>query len=200
MKCLNLWPILCGLEVAPFDREYLDRLRAAMLSTHDKHSTGLQIWDRKAHNIFADPTDDLLTLKTYALDAVSRMAGHSVLINAVEGRELVRKSGQEILPHTDRDEGDITAQFFLDGEDPLGMMPDALWGASNQFGPNVFSLCDPALHGSEKRLPWEGNYNVWLAPFRGLFILYPSRLPHYQRPYEGDGQFVQVLINMKVVS
>ncbi len=199
MKFLNLWPSLCAVDLAPFDAAYLGRLRNEMLNVHSRYSTGPQIWDRKRHNICEFPSDDLLALKAYAIDALERMVGYTVLIGSVEGRELVRSSGQEILPHTDRDEGDITAQFFLDGEDPCGLDEDAFWSKCNEFGSNVFSLCDPSLHGAERRLPWEGNYNVWLAPFKGLFVMYPSRLPHYQRPYEGAGKFVQVLINMKVV-
>lgn len=169
-----------------------------MLDTHAKYSTGPNIWDRVEHDIFANPTDELVQVCRYASNAVKNLFGESVNICSFEGRELVRVDGMEILPHTDRDEGDLTAQLFLDGANPCGMSEEQVWAESNKFGNNVFSLCDPSLLGSEKRLPWEDFYNVWVAPFRGLFIVYPSRLPHYQRPYVGDGKFVQILINMRL--
>lgn len=199
MKHIQLWPVLCGFEMAPFDASFNDALRGQMIDAHRKYSNGPQHWHRIPHNLFDKPTAEVDELRRYVEGAVDRMVGRPVMLDHFDGREIVRRTSEEIWPHTDRDEGEITAQYFLDGEDPSGMTPEEVWSASNAASSNAFSICDPSLHGSEVRLPWEGYHNLWITPFKGMLVIYPSRLPHFQRHYEGEGLFVQIVMNMKVV-
>lgn len=191
----TLWPIRIGAWIAPFDGEFLEGLRDELLDFHRSYSTGCEIWERIPHNLADAPSLRLQAAFNWTVACASEYAGSPLEIAHIDSRELVRVPGQEILHHTDRDEGDLTAQFFLDGWTPH---PGLRWDEINQFGENAFHLDDPSMYGSERRMSWEQHHRCWVMPFRGLLVLYPSRLPHAQRPHMGEGQFVQLLINLKV--
>jgi hypothetical protein len=190
-----LWPIRVGAWFCPFDGEFLEGLRGELLAAHQSFSTGSEIWERLPHNLADVPTQRLRAVFDWTVSCVHEYTGKPLEILHIDSRELVRVAGQEILHHSDRDEGDITAQFFLDGLNPH---PGVSWDDINRFGENAFHLDDPSMYGSERRMPWEQFHRCWIQPFKGLVVLYPSRLPHAQRPYKGDDRFVQLLINLKV--
>lgn len=187
----DLWPTRCGIWVAPFDGATLDAMEKEAFACHAKYSTGPEIWDRVPHNIFDEPSENMQKIKSLFIEKVGEMVGGPFHIAECAGREIIRENGREILPHADRDEGDLSAHIFLSGEPVSELSPNAL-REINQLGDNAFSLCDPTHLGMDRRLPWEGYYNFWVKPRRGLFVIYPSRLLHFQRPYVGEGRFAQI--------
>jgi hypothetical protein len=190
-----LWPIRVGAWLSPFDGEFLAGLRDELLEAHQSFSTGPEIWERLPHNLADLPTPRMRAAIDWTGACVREYTDQPLKTLHFDSRELVRVPGQEILHHTDRDEGDLTAQFFLDGlNPPLGVS----WDDINRFGENAFHLDDPSMFGSERRMPWDQFQRCWVLPFKGLIVLYPSRLPHAQRPYMGEDRFVQLLINIKV--
>ena len=192
------WIVRCGLWKAPFDAAFLAGLREDMVANYRRYSRGDTHWMREEHNIFDQPGERVSLLRDYFLDRLEEYAAPCALppVASLRAREIVRPHGEEILVHADRHEGHLSAHLVLDGDDLPSGLSDAEVGARvNRFCPNAIAVCDPGADGMDQRMPWEGYSTLWIKPHRGLFVLYPSKLRHFVRPYLGDGLFVQITMS-----
>ena len=124
-------------------------------------------------------------------------------ITSLQGREVVRTRGVEIMPHSDEDECHLQAVYFPNG--PELDSGQSLQSQVNQYGPNAFAICNPDWRSSgfgKRLMPWEQHAKYWIKPHRGLLVAFDARAVHFQKPYPGDplrdDPFVQVLLNIKV--
>jgi hypothetical protein len=166
--------------------------------------TGGEIWDRKPHDIFDGSVSLASMLASEALLVLQRdFIGPKGRIIHLQGREVVRTCGVEIMPHSDEDECDLQAVYFPNGPelDP----GQSFHSQVNQYGPNAFAICNPDWRSSgfgKRLMPWEQNAKYWIKPHRGLLVAFDARAVHFQKPYPGDSlvdaPFVQVLLNIKV--
>jgi len=196
---LALFPLAAGvydLNLPPeFDRALYDDL----IAVHGSMKLGTEIWNRVAHDVFDGSVPRATELARAAMPRIAEFIGPYGRAISLQGREVVRERGVEIMPHADEDECHLQGVYF-----PVGPEIDRtreLLPQINQYGPNAFAICNPDWRASgfgAYRMPWEAGSKFWVAPHRGLLICFDSRAVHFQKPYNGDTPFLQVLLNVKV--
>lgn len=109
----------------------------------------------------------------------------------VENRALVIHDYGHIDTHCDNREGDVSAVFFLTGQEPA----DPAHGLGNP----TFWIEDERMHLDQQRLPWEGSHGYQIRPAPGRCIVLPSRVPHHQHPFMSpDGNpHMQIVAHFK---
>jgi hypothetical protein len=197
---LNLFPTVAGIwslgRSAEADRELYDTL----LDVHGRMKTGGEIWDRYAHDVFDGSIPAASQLAAAALPVIERefIGPHGQIVH-LQGREVVRANGVEVMPHSDEDECHLQAVYFPNGpelDERIGLLEQV-----NVFGPNGFAICNPDWRSSgfgKFLMPWESHAKFWIKPHRGLLVAFDARAVHFQKPYQGDAPFMQVLLNIKV--
>jgi hypothetical protein len=201
---LELFPTMAGVWALNLGPQFDRSLCLELLRIHSGMKTGGEIWDRKTHDIFDGSVSLATMLAREALPVLQRdFIGPKGRITSLQGREVVRTHGVEIMPHSDEDECDLQAVYF-----PNGSELDSgrgLHSQVNQYGPNAFAICNPDWRSSgfgKRLMPWEQNAKFWIKPHRGLLVAFDARAVHFQKPYPGDllreDPFVQVLLNIKV--
>lgn len=198
---LELFPTKVGmwsLDTGPeFDQKLYDDLMTVYASMKTE---GGEVWNRQAHNIFDGTIVSAKQLAGNALTLIQReFIGPSGRITHLQGREVVRYAGTEIMPHSDEDECHLQAVYFPNGPelDPLLDLQEQV----NQYGPNAFAICNPDWRSSgfgKCLMPWETHAKYWIKPHRGLLVAFDARAVHFQKPYMGEEPFMQVLLNIKV--
>ncbi len=196
---LDLFPLKTGIWSLGMDAVFDQGLYEELLQLNACMQTGDQIWERKDHNIFDGHSPRCQTLQAAVLSKVQELLGPNGRVAHVQGREVVRASGVEIMPHNDEDECDVQAVYFPLGpelDDDLSLMPQV-----NQFAPNGFAICNPAWRSSGFAgllMPWESPSKFWIKPHRGLLIAFDARAIHFQKPYFGGQPFMNILFNIKL--
>lgn len=196
---LDLFPLAVGVYdlglSADFDRALYDDL----LSVYGAMRLGEEIWNRQRHDIFDGSVPRATALARAAMPRIADFIGPHGRATSLQGREVVRERGVEIMPHADEDECHLQGVYF-----PVGPEIDRgseLLAQINRYGPNGFAICNPDWRASgfgSMRMPWESGSKFWIAPHRGLLVVFDSRAVHFQKPYHGDTPFMQVLLNVKV--
>jgi hypothetical protein len=196
---LDLFPMRIGFWNLGLGREFDAALRDELLGVHQRHTTGPEIWDRMQHNIFDGSQPYCTVLADRARASLAEFVGADDLIDRVDGREIVRSHGVEIMPHSDADYAHIHCAYFPQGGE---LDPDAdLRKQVNHYGENGYAVCstDFRTPGSLSPLmPWEMHRKYWIKPMRGLLVAFDARAVHFQKPYLGYGVFVQALINVSI--
>ncbi len=109
----------------------------------------------------------------------------------IENRALIIEDRGFINTHRDSREGDVTAVFFLTGQEGRPV---------NSVGNPRFVLEDERMYFDEPRLPWEGRHGYSICPSPGLCVVFPARVPHNQHPFRAglDGlPHMQIVANFK---
>ena len=201
---LELFPTMAGIWVLHLGDSFDHFLCKELLRLHQSMTTGTEIWDRRPHDIFDGSVSLATMLAREALPVLQRdFIGPKGRITSLQGREVVRTRGVEIMPHSDEDECDLQAVYFPNGSE---LDPGrGLHSQVNQYGPNAFAICNPDWRSSgfgKCLMPWEQHAKYWIKPHRGLLVAFDARAVHFQKPYPGDplrdDPFVQVLLNIKV--
>jgi hypothetical protein len=197
---LNLFPTVAGLWALNAPTAFDQTLYEDLLQVHSAMKTdGEEIWNRQAHNIFDGSIESCNVLLAHVAQKIQELMGPHGRIKHVQGREVVRHHGTEIMPHNDEDECDLQAVYF-----PFGPELDTnadLMEQVNQYGPNGFAICNPAWRSSGfggLLMPWEAHAKFWIKPHRGLLVAFDSRAIHFQKPYVGEQPFMNILFNIKV--
>jgi len=192
---------MVGIWSLATEPEFDQKLYDDLLAVHASMKTeGGEIWSRQTHNIFDGTIASANQLAGNALTLIQReFIGPSGRISYLQGREVVRYSGTEIMPHSDEDECHLQAVYFPNGPeiDPLLDLQEQV----NQYGPNGFAICNPDWRSSgfgKCLMPWETHAKYWIEPHRGLLVAFDARAVHFQKPYMGEEPFMQVLLNIKV--
>ncbi len=198
---LNLFPTAVGLWTLNTPSSFDQCLYQDLLTVHGAMKTGAgEIWDRHPHDIFDGSVSSATQLARMALPVLQRdFVGSQGRITHLQGREVVRVAGVEIMPHSDEDECHLQAVYFPNGPE-LDLSQD-LQQQVNQYGPNAFAICNPDWRSSgfgKCLMPWETHAKYWIRPHRGLLVAFDARAVHFQKPYMGDVPFMQVLLNIKV--
>jgi hypothetical protein len=159
-----------------------------------------EIWDSYPHDVFDGSVPSATQLARMAIPILQRdfVGPHGRIIH-LQGREVVRVTGVEIMPHSDEDECHLQAVYFPNGPE-LDLSQD-LQHQVNQYGPNAFAICNPDWRSSgfgKCLMPWETYAKYWIRPHRGLLVAFDARAVHFQKPYMGEVPFIQVLLNIKV--
>ncbi len=198
---LALFPTMVGIWSLGTEPGFDQQLYNDLLTVHATMKTGGgEIWDRQAHNIFDGTIASAKQLAGNALTLIqSEFIGSRGRITHLQGREVVRLAGTEIMPHSDEDECHLQAVYFPNGPelDPLLDLQEQV----NQYGPNAFAICNPDWRSSgfgKCLMPWETHAKYWIRPHRGLLVAFDARAVHFQKPYMGKVPFMQVLLNIKV--
>ena len=201
---LELFPTMAGIWALHLGDSFDHFLCKELLRLHQSMRTGTEIWDRGPHDIFDGSVSLATMLAREALPVLQRdFIGPKGRITSLQGREVVRTRGVEIMPHSDEDECQLQAVYFPSGPelDP----GQSLQSQVNQYGPNAFAICNPDWRSSgfgKCLMPWEQHAKYWIKPHRGLLVAFDARAVHFQKPYPGDplreDPFVQVLLNIKV--
>ena len=201
---LELFPTMAGIWALNLGDRFDLLLCKELLRLHEHMKTGAEIWDRRPHDIFDGSVSLASMLAREALPVLQKdFIGPKGRITSLQGREVVRTRGVEIMPHSDEDECHLQAVYFPNGPelDP----GQGLQSQVNQYGPNAFAICNPDWRSSgfgKRLMPWEQNAKYWIKPHRGLLVAFDARAVHFQKPYLGDSlvdaPFVQVLLNIKV--
>jgi hypothetical protein len=152
------------------------------------------------HDVFDGAVPSATQLASMAIPILQRdFVGPQGRITHLQGREVVRVAGVEIMPHSDEDECHLQAVYFPNGPE-LDPSEDLLEQV-NQYGPNAFAICNPDWRSSgfgKCLMPWENHAKFWIRPHRGLLVAFDARAVHFQKPYTGEVPFMQVLLNIKV--
>ena len=198
---LELFPTMVGVWFLGTDPNFDQKLYDDLLAVHAAMKTdGGEIWNRKFHNIFDGSIPSANQLASNVLTLIQHeFIGPQGRITHLQGREVVRTAGVEIMPHSDEDECHLQAVYFPNGAelDPLRDLQKQV----NQYGPNAFAICNPDWRSSgfgKCLMPWETHAKFWIKPHRGLLVAFDARAVHFQKPYMGDVPFMQVLLNIKV--
>ena len=201
---LELFPTMAGIWALHLGDSFDFFLCNELLHVHQNMTTGAEIWDRRPNDIFDGSVSLATLLAREALPMLQKdFIGPKGRITSLQGREVVRTSGVEIMPHSDEDECHLQAVYFPKGPelDP----GQSLQSQVNQYGPNAFAICNPDWRSSgfgKCLMPWEQHAKYWIKPHRGLLVAFDARAVHFQKPYPGDplrdDPFVQVLLNIKV--
>ena len=198
---LGLFPTMVGLWSLGTEPGFDQKLYDDLLAVHASMKTeGGEIWSRQAHNIFDGTIASAKQLAGNALTLIQHeFIGPQGRITHLQGREVVRYAGTEIMPHSDEDECHLQAVYFPNGPeiDPLLGLQEQ----DNQNGPNAFAICNPDWRSSgfgKCLMPWETHAKYWIKPHRGLLVAFDARAVHFQKPYMGEVPFMQVLLNIKV--
>lgn len=109
---LDLFPLKTGIWALGMDAVFDQGLYEELLQLNARMQTGDQIWERKDHNIFDGHSPRCQTLQAAVLSKVQELLGPNGRVVHVQGREVVRVSGVEIMPHNDEDECDVQAVYF----------------------------------------------------------------------------------------
>jgi len=197
---LHLFPTVAGIWSLGRSVAEDHDLYETLLQVHGRMKTGGEIWDRYAHDVFDGSIPAASKLADDALPVLQReFLGEGGRIVHLQGREVVRVSGVEIMPHSDEDECHLQAVYFPNGpelDERRGLLEQV-----NVYGPNGFALCNPDWRSSgfgKFLMPWESFAKFWIKPHRGLLVAFDARAVHFQKPYQGDVPFMQVLLNIKV--
>ena len=198
---LNLFPTVVGLWTLNTPAIFDQCLYQDLIKVHGAMRTGPgEIWDRHLHDIFDGTVPSATQLARMALPVLQRdFVGSQGRITHLQGREVVRFAGVEIMPHSDEDECHLQAVYFPNGPE-LDLSQD-LQQQVNQYGPNAFAICNPDWRSSgfgKCLMPWETHAKYWIRPHRGLLVAFDARAVHFQKPYMGEAPFLQVLLNIKV--
>jgi hypothetical protein len=198
---LNLFPTALGIWTLNTPATFDQSLYHDLLHVHEKMKTGLgEIWNRHPHDIFDGSVPSASQLARLVLPILQRdFLGSRGQIIHLQGREVVRTTGIEIMPHSDEDECHLQAVYFPNGPE-LDPSEDLLEQV-NQYGPNAFAICNPDWRSSgfgKCLMPWENHAKYWIRPHRGLLVAFDARAVHFQKPYTGEVPFMQVLLNIKV--
>lgn len=198
---LDLFPTAAGIWSLGLDARFDRALYDALLRVHgDMKTDGGEIWDRIAHDVFDGSVPEATRLAQAALPVLqAEFVGPAGRIFHLQGREVVRSKGCEIMPHSDEDECHLQAVYFPNGPelDPSRGLLEQV----NVYGPNGFAICNPDWRSSgfgKYLMPWESHAKFWIKPHRGLLVAFDARAVHFQKPYQGDTPFMQVLLNIKV--
>lgn len=190
---VGIWDVALG---AVFDKA----LYEALLKVNANMQTGEHIWERQSHNIFDGGVQEASRLAEAVIPLVQKdFIGSQGRIVSVQGREVVRSKGVEIMPHSDEDECHLQAVYFPFG--PELQASQEFFGQVNVFGPNGFAICNPDWRSSgfgKYLMPWESASKFWIKPHRGLLIAFDARAVHFQKPYDGEQPFMNILLNIKV--
>lgn len=195
----DIFPTRVGVWHLVFDADFDTRIADELRDAHARHRTGDQIWDRKPHDIFDGSLPHCAKLALYAREKLAEFVGAQGRVTTITGREIVRTSGVEIMPHVDVDDADVHGAYFPMGEEIDPAVP--LLRQINAFGPNGYAVCGADFRSSATEtglLPWEDSRKYWIKPHRGLLVAFDARAVHFQRPYVGPGQFAQALLNIRV--
>lgn len=201
---LELFPTMAGIWTLSLGDSFDLLFSKELLQLHKDMKTGDEIWDRRSHDIFDGSVSSATTLAREALPLLQRdFIGPKGRITSLQGREVVRTRGVEIMPHSDENECHLQAVYFPNGPElDAGL---SLQSQVNQYGPNAFAICNPDWRSSgfgKCLMPWEQHAKYWIKPHRGLLVAFDARAVHFQKPYPGDllrdDPFVQVLLNIKV--
>ena len=197
---LDLFPTAVGIWNLDLGAQFDADLYEALMRVNDDARTGTEIWDRQSHDIFDGSVPQASCLADATLPVLQReFVGPRGQITHLQGREVVRHNGVEIMPHTDEDECHMQAVYF-----PNGAEFDASLSFSsqvNQYGPNGFAICNPDWRSSgfgKYLMPWEASPKFWIKPHRGLLVAFDARTVHFQKPYDGEQPFMNILLNIKV--
>ncbi len=198
---LALFPTMTGIWGLGLDPAFDRALYESLLRVHsDMKTGGGEIWDRQSHDIFDGSVPLASRLAEVAIPILeSEFVGPLGRIVHLQGREVVRASGVEIMPHSDEDECHMQAVYFPNGPELDPVRP--LLEQVNVYGPNGFAICNPDWRSSgfgKVLMPWEAHAKFWIKPHRGLLVAFDARAVHFQKPYQGDTPFMQVLLNIKV--
>lgn len=198
---LNLFPTAIGIWNLNTSAKFDQSLYQDLIRVHEKMKTGLgEIWDRHPHDIFDGSVPSASQLARVALPILQRdFVGLRGQITYLQGREVVRTTGIEIMPHSDEDECHLQAVYFPNGPE-LDPSEDLLEQV-NQYGSNAFAICNPDWRSSgfgKSLMPWENHAKYWIRPHRGLLVAFDARAVHFQKPYTGEVPFMQLLLNIKV--
>jgi len=198
---LNLFPTAVGLWTLNTPSSFDQCLYQDLLKLHGVMRAGAgEIWDRHPHDVFDGSVPSATQLARMAIPILQRdfVGPHGRIIH-LQGREVVRVTGVEIMPHSDEDECHLQAVYFPNGPE-LDLSQD-LQHQVNQYGPNAFAICNPDWRSSgfgKCLMPWETYAKYWIRPHRGLLVAFDARAVHFQKPYMGEVPFIQVLLNIKV--
>jgi hypothetical protein len=198
---LNLFPTAVGLWTLNNPSSFDECLYLDLLKVHGAMKTAAgEIWDRHPHDVFDGSVPSATQLASMAIPILQRdFVGPQGRITHLQGREVVRVAGVEIMPHSDEDECHLQAVYFPNGPE-LDPSEDLLEQV-NQYGPNAFAICNPDWRSSgfgKCLMPWENHAKFWIRPHRGLLVAFDARAVHFQKPYTGEVPFMQVLLNIKV--
>ena len=198
---LNLFPTAVGLWVLNTPSSFDQCLYQDLLKVHGAMKTEAgEIWDRHPHDVFDGAVPSATQLASMAIPILQRdFVGPQGRITHLQGREVVRVAGVEIMPHSDEDECHLQAVYFPNGPE-LDPSEDLL-EQGNQYGPNAFAICNPDWRSSgfgKCLMPWENHAKYWIRPHRGLLVAFDARAVHFQKPYTGEVPFMQLLLNIKV--
>ena len=198
---LNLFPTAVGLWTLNNPSSFDECLYLDLLKVHGAMKTAAgEIWDRHPHDVFDGSVPSATQLASMAIPILQRdFVGPQGRITHLQGREVVRVAGVEIMPHSDEDECHLQAVYFPNGPE-LDPSEDLLEQV-NQYGPNAFAICNPDWRSSgfgKCLMPWENHAKYWIRPHRGLLVAFDARAVHFQKPYTGEVPFMQVLLNIKV--
>lgn len=196
---LDLFSTRVGFWNLDFGQEFDFLLREELLEAYNQNTTGPDIWDRKQHNIFDGSLPNCTVLANKACEVLAEFVGEKGLILGINGVEIVRSHGVEIMAHSDADYGHIHCAYFPQGDEICAGVD--LDRQVNKYSENGYAVCatdfrTPGL--SSALMPWETPRKFWVKPMRGLLVAFDARAIHFQKPYLGLDVFVQTLMNVKV--
>jgi len=196
---LNLFPIVFGLWNLNRSQEDDTRLCKELTDIHNKHQIGSEIWERTPHNIFDGSNEECNLLYKQSIPLLSEMLSGKQEFLPFKGIEVFRSKGVEIMPHTDSAEPcHLQAVYFPQGDEidiNINLMTQM-----NKYCENGFAICSPNWHVPtvKQPTPWEKADKYWFKPHRGLLIVFDSRAVHFQKPYMGEGEFIQVIYHLNI--
>ena len=186
--------MLWHLQMPPeFDRSLISQVKCGAYS--DANASGEIVVD----NLAEDDTSAASIVIQKAEAALQNACGPDWLVSCSEAHGIVRNSGGDIGPHADSDIAKVQCHYFPMGdelEDQSRLLMQA-----NQRGDNALVVMSgdhrAGGYGADF-LPWEPFRLFWLKPIRGLLVALDARLTHYQRPWLGSEQFVQLVMNFDI--
>lgn len=189
-KLIQLWQ--SDIVIDYQNRDTLNnQLLPYLLDKYKQTSLGKEHYERIPHNIFADNFEPVNQLKELLINTAKNYYDIGGLEFDIEGHEIVSHDRQFIKTHVDTEEGDLTFQYYVkapkENEDK----------ETNSFGNASFVLVNPARPAGSFTFKNEHYLEYPILPKEGLLIMYRSYIPHYQNPYEGNDELVQVVANIK---
>ena len=114
---LNLFPTAVGLWTLNTPSSFDQCLYLDLLKVHGAMKTAAgEIWDRHPHDVFDGSVPSATQLASVAIPILQRdFVGPQGRITHLQGREVVRVAGVEIMPHSDEDECHLQAVYFPNG-------------------------------------------------------------------------------------
>ncbi|MEJ8474447.1 hypothetical protein [Roseibium algae] len=157
----------------------------------DGESGPMNSLERRVSDVLDLP--EAIKIKTDILAAVAGYMGDwwaQSLPVSIENRALIIQDYGHISTHSDSREGDVTAVYFLTGQNQ----------DINTVGNPRFVIEDERLRLDEQRMPWEGRHGFSVCPKPGRCIIFPSRVPHNQHPFRAGPDrmpHMQIVANFK---